>query len=65
MTAYIIININQIKLDIIKDGGLICFFFPFYFTPQRKINTHSIVTNKEFPDSMVSSKDLGKIKHNI
>lgn len=51
VTAYARIHISQLKLDIMKGGGKI------YYS-----DTDSIVTNKELSPSMVSSKEIGKLK---
>lgn len=51
VTAYGRIHISKIKLDILSKGGNI-----FYS------DTDSIVTDMELPDSMVNSKEIGKLK---
>jgi hypothetical protein len=51
ITAYARIYMSKIKLDIIKNDG------ELYYS-----DTDSIITNKQLPNSMVSSKELGKLK---
>ena len=51
ITAYALIHINKLKLNILNPGGKL------YYS-----DTDSIISNMKLPDSMVSTKELGLLK---